>query len=96
MKLHQRLLPLFFAINHIALAFTCINTSTYNIVELAREFEITPRAIEFYEDQGLLSPTRDGANGRNRVDTTRERTRLKLTLRGKRLGLILLEIKGLV
>ena len=60
---------------------------TYTITELAREFEITPRAIRFYEDQGLLSPTRDGAGGRNRVYAARERTRLKLTLRGKRLGL---------
>ena len=69
---------------------------TYTITELAREFEITPRAIRFYEDQGLLSPSRDGAGGRNRVYAARERTRLKLTLRGKRLGLTLLEIKSLV
>ncbi|MGS0741847.1 MerR family transcriptional regulator [Glaciimonas sp. GG7] len=69
---------------------------TYTITELAREFEITPRAIRFYEDQGLLSPGRDGAGGRNRVYAARERTRLKLTLRGKRLGLTLLEIKSLV
>ncbi|PUA17965.1 MerR family DNA-binding transcriptional regulator [Glaciimonas sp. PCH181] len=69
---------------------------TYTITELAREFDITPRAIRFYEDQGLLSPTRDGAGGRNRVYSARERTRLKLTLRGKRLGLTLLEIKSLV
>ena len=69
---------------------------TYTITELAREFDITPRAIRFYEDQGLLSPKRDGAGGRNRVYAARERTRLKLTLRGKRLGLTLLEIKGLV
>ena len=47
------------------------------------------RAIRFYEDQGLLSPTREGAGGRNRVYTPRDRTRLKLTLRGKRLGLAL-------
>lgn len=70
--------------------------STYTITELAREFDITPRAIRFYEDQGLLSPKRDGAGGRNRVYTARERTRLKLTLRGKRLGLTLSEIKRLV
>lgn len=69
---------------------------TYTITELAREFDITPRAIRFYEDQGLLSPKRDGAGGRNRVYAARERTRLKLTLRGKRLGLTLLEIKSLV
>jgi DNA-binding transcriptional MerR regulator len=70
--------------------------STYTITELAREFDITPRAIRFYEDQGLLTPQREGVGGRTRVYTARERTRLKLTLRGKRLGLTLSEIKSLV
>ncbi|MBC3933374.1 MerR family transcriptional regulator [Undibacterium curvum] len=70
--------------------------ATYTITELAREFDITPRAIRFYEDQGLLSPTREGPSGRNRVYTARERTHLKLTLRGKRLGLSLSDIKSLV
>jgi len=69
---------------------------TYTITELAKEFDITPRAIRFYEDQGLLSPKREGSGGRNRVYAARERTRLKLTLRGKRLGLTLSEIKNLV
>jgi DNA-binding transcriptional MerR regulator len=69
---------------------------TYTITELAREFDITPRAIRFYEDQGLLAPKREGAGGRTRVYSARERTRLKLTLRGKRLGLSLSEIKSLV
>ncbi|MBC7500669.1 MAG: MerR family DNA-binding transcriptional regulator [Herminiimonas sp.] len=69
---------------------------TYTITELSREFDITPRAIRFYEDQGLISPKREGAGGRTRVYTARERTRLKLTLRGKRLGLTLSEIKSLV
>jgi DNA-binding transcriptional MerR regulator len=69
---------------------------TYTITELSREFDITPRAIRFYEDQGLLSPSREGAGGRTRVYSARERTRLKLTLRGKRLGLTLSEIKSLV
>jgi len=69
---------------------------TYTITELAREFDITPRAIRFYEDQGLISPKREGAGGRTRVYSARERTRLKLTLRGKRLGLTLSEIKSLV
>ena len=63
------------------------------ITELAQEFDITPRAIRFYEDMGLLQP---GRAGRNRVYTHRDRTRLKLTLRGKRLGLTLQEIKQLV
>lgn len=70
--------------------------ATYSIAELAREFDITARAIRFYEDQGLLSPTREGVGGRNRVYTGRDRTRLKLTLRGKRLGLTLSEIKSIM
>ena len=66
---------------------------TFTIAELAEEFDVTPRAIRFYEDVGLLEP---GRAGRNRVYTQRDRTRLKLTLRGKRLGLALSEIKQLV
>jgi len=65
----------------------------YSISELSREFDVTPRAIRFYEDQGLLSPRRDG---QRRVYTPRDRTRLKLTLRGKRLGLSLSEIRELI
>ena len=65
----------------------------FTITDLAQEFDITPRAIRFYEDVGLLEPARAG---RNRVYTQRDRTRLKLTLRGKRLGLSLQEIKQLV
>ena len=67
--------------------------ATFTIGELAREFELTTRAIRIYEDSGLLTPQR---NGRNRVYTQRDRTRLKLTLRGKRLGLTLAEVKELV
>jgi DNA-binding transcriptional MerR regulator len=66
---------------------------TFTIGELAREFDLTTRAIRFYEDCGLLKPQR---KGRNRVYTARDRTRLKLTLRGKRLGLTLAEVKELV
>ena len=69
---------------------------TYTIAELAREFDITARAIRFYEDQGLLHPQREGVGGRNRVYTPRDRTHLKLTLRGKRLGLTLSEIRSIV
>ena len=65
----------------------------FTITALALEFDITARAIRFYEDVGLLTP---GRAGRNRVYTQRDRTRLKLTLRGKRLGLSLQEIKQLV
>ncbi len=70
--------------------------ATYTITELAREFDITPRTIRFYEDQGLIGPKREGSGGRVRVYGARDRTRLKLTLRGKRLGLTLSEIKDLV
>lgn len=69
------------------------SSAVLTITELAQEFDITPRAIRFYEDKGLLTPQRAG---RNRVYAQRDRTRLKLTLRGKRLGLSLQEIKRLV
>ncbi len=65
----------------------------FSISDLAREFDVTPRAIRFYEDQGLLAPRRDG---QRRIYTPRDRTRLKLTLRGKRLGLTLSEIRELI
>ncbi len=70
-------------------------SQTYTITELSREYDITPRAIRFYEDQGLLAPSREGS-GKSRVYTTRDRTRLKLTLRGKRLGLTLSDIRELI
>ncbi len=63
---------------------------SYSISELAKEFEVTPRAIRFYEDQGLLSP---GRKGRRRVYGERDRVRLRLVLRGKRLGFALSEVK---
>ena len=66
---------------------------TFAIGELAREFGLTTRAIRFYEDSGLLSPQRVG---RHRVYTVRDRARLTLTLRGKRLGLKLAEVKELI
>jgi DNA-binding transcriptional MerR regulator len=65
----------------------------FSISELAREFDVTPRAIRFFEDQGLLAPRREG---QRRIYTARDRTRLKLTLRGKRLGLTLSEIRELI
>lgn len=68
----------------------------YTITDLAREFDVTTRAIRFYEDQGLLAPSREGAGGLRRVYSGRDRTRLKLTLRGKRLGFSLSEIKQLL
>lgn len=65
----------------------------FTISDLAREFNITPRTIRFWEDQGLIAPSREG---RNRVYNKRDRTRLKLALRGKRLGLSLAEIRDLI
>ena len=70
--------------------------TTYTISDLAREFDLTTRAIRFYEDMGLLQPERSGPGGRNRVYSTRDRTRLKLTLRAKRLGLSLTEAKDII
>jgi DNA-binding transcriptional MerR regulator len=70
--------------------------STYSISDLATEFDLTTRAIRFYEDMGLLQPGRAGPGGRNRVYSGRDRTRLKLTLRAKRLGLSLSEAKDII
>ncbi len=66
---------------------------TFTISELSREFNVTPRAIRHYETHGLLSPERAG---QNRVYSKRDRTRLKLTLRGKRLGLTLTQVRELI
>lgn len=66
---------------------------TYTISQLAREFEVTPRALRFYEDKGLLMPRRDGMN---RVYSHRDRAKLQLILRGKRVGLSLIEIKEIL
>ncbi|MES9870613.1 MAG: MerR family DNA-binding transcriptional regulator [Sedimenticola sp.] len=65
---------------------------TYTISELAKEYDITPRAIRFYEDQELITPKR---KGRSRIYSERDRVRLKLILRGKRLGFSLSEIREL-
>src|SRR5450759_5363108 len=67
-------------------------TTTYTITELATEFGITTRTIRHYEHEGLLSPRREGLN---RLFCNRDRVRLKLALRGKRLGLSLAEIREL-
>jgi DNA-binding transcriptional MerR regulator len=70
--------------------------NTYSISDLSKEFDLTTRAIRFYEDMGLLEPERNGPGGRNRIYSARDRTRLKLTLRAKRLGLSLTEAKDLI
>ena len=68
----------------------------YTISDLAKEFDLTTRAMRFYEDMGLLQPQRAGPGGRSRLYTARDRTRLKLTLRAKRLGLSLVEAKEII
>lgn len=65
----------------------------FTITDLSTEFAITPRTIRFWEDQGLIAPQREGGK---RVYSRRDRTRLKLALRGKRLGFSLAEIKDLI
>lgn len=70
-----------------------MSEATFSITELSREFDVTPRTIRYYEDQGLLFPRRSGLQ---RVYAKRDRTRLKLALRGKRLGLSLAEIKSMI
>ena len=70
--------------------------STFTIRDLAKEFDLPTRAMRFYEDMGLLQPERTGPGGRTRTYSARDRTRLKLTLRAKRLGLSLVEIKEIL
>lgn len=67
-------------------------TTVYTITDLAKEFDVTTRAIRHYEDEGLLNPQREGTN---RLFSNRDRVRLKLALRGKRLGFSLAEIREL-
>lgn len=67
--------------------------TTYSITDLAQEFDLTTRAIRFYEDQGLLYPQRDG---QRRIYGPRDRVRLKLIMRGKRLGFSLVEIREIL
>ena len=70
-----------------------MSPTTFTISELSKEFAITTRSIRFYEDQGLLTPQRDG---QKRIYTAHDRTWLKLILRGKRLGLTLAEISQIL
>ena len=66
---------------------------SYTISELAKEFDITTRTIRFYEDKGLLSPLRQG---QKRIYSVADRTKLKLILRGKRLGFSLEQSAGII
>ena len=69
------------------------SNTTYTISELATEFDVTTRTIRFYEDQGLLKPKR---NGLSRIYSPRDRVRLQLVLRGKRIGFSLAEIRDIM
>jgi len=66
---------------------------TYSITELCREFDVTPRTLRFYEQKGLLAPNR---RGWTRLFTYRDRARLQLILRGKKVGFSLEEIKEML
>ena len=68
------------------------DNKTFNISELSQEFDVTTRSIRFYEDQGLLNPTR---RGQTRIFSNKDRVRLKLILRGKRMGFSLAQTKEL-
>ncbi|AXE31285.1 MerR family transcriptional regulator [Chromobacterium phragmitis] len=68
-------------------------TELFTISDLAREFDVTLRTIRFYEEQGLIEPQRDG---RQRLFNRRDRARLRLILRGKRIGLSLAEIREII
>ncbi len=69
------------------------DSRTYSISDLAKEFDVTTRAIRFYEDKGMLAPER---KGQTRIYSAADRTKLKLILRGKRLGLTLDESNDLI
>lgn len=70
-----------------------MTSKTYTITDLSREFDVTTRAIRFYEDKGMLTPER---RGQARIYTPADRTKLKLILRGKRLGLTLDESRDII
>ena len=65
----------------------------FSMTEITREFDVTTRTVRFYEAEGMLTPVR---RGRSRFFSQRERTRLKLILRGKRLGLSLADIREII
>lgn len=82
--------------DHLAQSASIGAAPEYTIGDLAKEFDLTTRAIRFYEDMGLLQPRREGSGGRTRMYSARDRARLKLTLRAKRLGLSLNEAKEII
>jgi DNA-binding transcriptional MerR regulator len=66
---------------------------TYTIAQLAKEFDITSRTLRFYEEQGILSPEREGSK---RIYSRKDRARIKMILRGKRLGFSIREIREII
>lgn len=72
---------------------TTTEMTTYSIADLAKEFGVTTRTIRFYEDKGLITPERDG---QRRIYTARDRVRLRLIMRGKRLGFALSEVQEIL
>ena len=93
---HGALSPLYTGLQAPWIDMTDTKGNQFTIGDLALEFDLTTRAIRFYEDMGLLQPQRAGAAGRSRVYSARDRTRLKLTLRAKRLGLSLTEAREII
>jgi DNA-binding transcriptional MerR regulator len=78
---------------HADFAHNDASTQTYSIADLCEEFAVTPRALRFYEDEGLIAPTRHGLA---RIYTWRDRARLAWILRGKRVGFSLAEIREMI
>ena len=78
---------------HADFAQNDASTQTYTISDLCEEFEVTPRALRFYEDEGLISPARHGLA---RIYSWRDRARLAWILRGKRVGFSLAEIREMI
>ena len=85
--------PAFLSIVDVHVNLGQIVTRTFSISELAAEFGVTPRTLRFYENRGLLAPARRGTT---RVYSERDRTRLKLALRGRRLGLSVEECREII
>ena len=80
--------------NSVATVDIAITEATsFGIAELSKEFDVTPRALRFYEEEGLIAPTRDGAT---RIYSRRDRVRIALILRGKNMGFSLDEIGELL
>jgi DNA-binding transcriptional MerR regulator len=85
--------PSVMAPNALHADFHTPGAKTYSITDLCDEFKVTPRALRFYEDEGLLAPRRQGLS---RIYSWRDRARLAWILRGKRVGFSLAEIREMI